>query len=213
MLDDPLSFGSSAGRVELAPAGAAVVTGVKRDTGVFYSEIQTDTDLFVKPVLGGVESFHVLRSAQSPETVSVQLGLADRTTSHLIEDPNSGGALLMVDGGSVVRISTPTAADADGRPVPVTLSLDGSTLSMHVDHRGAELAYPIIIDPVSSTPTAAAGPGSATSTAARSTSGRPTTTTSTATATAPAGPTPRPTPTASSTAGSPPTRPTSAWAS
>jgi hypothetical protein len=148
-LDDPLAIGSGESKVELAPAGAAAVAGVRRGTGVFYANIDPDTDLFVKPVLGGLETFHVLRSAQSPETVSVDLALSSGGAPvHLVADASTGGAALMTDAGAVARISAAKAIDADGTAVAVTMSVEGATVSLHVAHRGADLHYPITVDPV-----------------------------------------------------------------
>lgn len=44
-------------------------------------------------------------------------------------------------------ITANAARDAQGRSVPVYLTLDGDMLTMHVDHRKAAYAYPIIADP------------------------------------------------------------------
>jgi hypothetical protein len=147
-LDDPLAIGSGGDRVNLVPHGAVPVAGVKRDTGVFYANIDTDTDLFVKPVVGGVETFHLLRSADSPETVALDLQTGDGTAAHLVEDPTGAGAVLETADATIGAISPPKAVDADGRSVPVEMTLDGATLSMHVSHRGADFAYPITVDPV-----------------------------------------------------------------
>ena len=44
-------------------------------------------------------------------------------------------------------MQTPTAHDANGQPVATTLTVDGDTVTMHVDHQGEGHAYPIVADP------------------------------------------------------------------
>ena len=48
----------------------------------------------------------------------------------------------------VVATIKPTwAKDAEGRAVETSLSVSGDTVTMHVEHRGEDVAYPIVADP------------------------------------------------------------------
>ncbi|CAA9493012.1 MAG: hypothetical protein AVDCRST_MAG85-1333, partial [uncultured Solirubrobacteraceae bacterium] len=47
----------------------------------------------------------------------------------------------------VAEFHPPTSQDADGDPVETTLEVEGDTVTMHVDHRGEDVAYPIAADP------------------------------------------------------------------
>ncbi|SEH12820.1 hypothetical protein [Thermoleophilum album] len=47
-----------------------------------------------------------------------------------------------------VAVATPPQAhDANGKPVPVTASVNGNTLTLHVPHTTGNYAYPIVVDP------------------------------------------------------------------
>ena len=47
-----------------------------------------------------------------------------------------------------VAVATPPQAhDANGNPVPVTASVNGNTLTLHVPHTTGDRAYPIVVDP------------------------------------------------------------------
>lgn len=47
----------------------------------------------------------------------------------------------------VARVEAPASIDADGNKVPTKLVVEGDTITMHVDHQDAEVAYPIAADP------------------------------------------------------------------
>jgi hypothetical protein len=48
-----------------------------------------------------------------------------------------------------VAVATPPQAhDANGNPVPVTASVNGNTLTLHVPHTTGDWAYPIVVDPL-----------------------------------------------------------------
>lgn len=47
----------------------------------------------------------------------------------------------------VAIVDAPQSLDADGRKVPTRLTVDGETITMHVEHRGEDVAYPIAADP------------------------------------------------------------------
>jgi len=44
-------------------------------------------------------------------------------------------------------ISAPVAWDADSERVPVTMGVEGTTLTIDVAHRGADVRYPLLVDP------------------------------------------------------------------
>jgi len=52
-----------------------------------------------------------------------------------------------VTGQIIAAIQKPWAVDADGKRVPVSLSVEGDVVTMTVDHRGGDYKLPIIADP------------------------------------------------------------------
>lgn len=47
----------------------------------------------------------------------------------------------------LAAVKPPESVDAQGDPVPTSLSVAGDSLSLHVDHRAADVAYPVAADP------------------------------------------------------------------
>lgn len=69
--------------------------------------------------------------------------MPDDVTVHTGED----GSLLFLDaaGEEAGFISMPWAIDSDGKEVPTSYSVEGTTLVQTVDHEGA--SYPVLADP------------------------------------------------------------------
>ncbi len=115
------------------------------DQNVYYPEVQTDTDLLVSPTSYGVEIFDQLRSAESPEALHFQIGLPKGS---VLQPDGNGGAEIVMGEERLALIPFPTAADAQGRQVPVELQIEGDTIALQVPHREADFAYPILVDPI-----------------------------------------------------------------
>jgi sugar lactone lactonase YvrE len=114
------------------------------DKNAFYPEVQTDTDMLVSPISGGIELFDQLRSADSPEQLRFDLELPDGAT---LQGDGYGGAEVTRAGETIARVPFPTAVDAQGAQVPVTMQVDSSSLVLQVSHRSEDFAYPILVDP------------------------------------------------------------------
>lgn len=94
-----------------------------------------------------MESFWQLRSESSPERLELKFSMPPG--AELRMDPDSRIAAEVVeDGRTLLTIVPPTAWDADGVTVPVSMSTDGSVLALSVAHRSETLRYPILVDPV-----------------------------------------------------------------
>jgi len=139
--------------VEFSFAGAAGSSGQLIDAGdapgeemVLYPNTHTDTDTAVTYTLQGVETFNFLRSAESPERLSLDYELPSGAN---LEASADGGAIVLdSEGKSLVAVFPPFAVDAQGTDVPMTLSVEGSSIGLNVPHRGKDFAYPIMVDPV-----------------------------------------------------------------
>jgi len=144
-----VSIGQGAERVTVTAAAAtqAAPEGSRvSDLGVFYPEVALDTDLFVSPAPGGAEVFAQLRSPQAPEQIKLALELP--AGAELRATPE--GAAEIVDGGGkqIGLVSAPSAIDADGRPVEVSMAVEGNSLVLAVSRQEEPVSYPVLVDPV-----------------------------------------------------------------
>jgi Ca2+-binding RTX toxin-like protein len=128
------------------PANADPAAERLGSMNLFYPETAMDTDTLVAPRASGVEVFEQLRSPQSPEVLRFDLSLPEGAKLRLAD--HGGGAEIVNEEGRVIaEVSPPTAADAQGTVIPVTMSVEGDSLVLDVPHSGADIAYPILVDP------------------------------------------------------------------
>jgi YD repeat-containing protein len=139
--------------VEIGDEGLAIsAVGVAEDRGahrlgdedIYFNAVLPDTGYLVAPIAGGVELFNVLYSEGSPETLHYNLDLP--AGAHLRAD-GRGGARVVKDDEEIAYIPFPTAVDAQGTRVPVEMKIEGDQIDLHVSHRGADYAMPILVDP------------------------------------------------------------------
>ncbi len=140
------------------PVGDSVSTGVEQAGKVFWSDVATDTDFMVAPLPNGIETFHLLRSADAPQQLALMLDLPADATLRYARVPavgfgpapkaNSGGVEILRGGEVVGTISPAVASDADGEPVDVQLRLGEGRVTLEVAHREADVKYPLTVDPV-----------------------------------------------------------------
>lgn len=145
--------------VSLRPAATGTASGGIEQAGkVFWSDVATDTDFMVAPLPNGIQTFHLLRSADAPQELALMLDLPADTTLRYANvstpgfgppaKPNSAG-IEIVRGTTVVgTISPPVAFDADNEPVAVQLRLGEGRVTLEVAHRDADVKYPLTVDPV-----------------------------------------------------------------
>jgi sugar lactone lactonase YvrE len=130
--------------IELSGGQAERRASTIGNEAAFYPNVAPDTDLSVVPTPTGVETFTMLRSAQAPQTQTFHLGLPDG--SELNANPE-GGATVTQAGEPLLTVQPPSAIDAEGNSVPVSLAVAGDSLTLRVDP-SSEAAFPILLDPV-----------------------------------------------------------------
>jgi RHS repeat-associated protein len=114
---------------------------------VFFANTARDTDFYVEPTPTGVEAFWNLRSADSPETQTLQFNLPPGWS--LVKSARvPGAAEIDFRSRPVLLIPPPAIHDADGISVPGTYEVAGDRLAVHVSHRGRDLRYPLQVDPL-----------------------------------------------------------------
>ncbi len=111
---------------------------------VFYENTQTDTDTVVKPTTYGFDAISMLRSAQSPQQLMYRVGLPAGAS---LEQASSGVVDVVKEGTTIASVVPPSAEDAAGSVVPVSMSVLGDTLRVSVDHVSGSYLYPIAVDP------------------------------------------------------------------
>jgi len=121
--------------------------GVRAGDAVVFANTQPGADQVVKANALGLETFVQIRGPESPEDYSYTVDLRGEGQRLVLLD---SGAVAIVDPeGSPVAVATPPHVhDANGNPVPVTASVNGNTLTLHVPHTTGDWAYPIVVDPL-----------------------------------------------------------------
>jgi hypothetical protein len=110
----------------------------------FYPNVAEDSDLVVAPTPTGVEEFSQLRSADAPRSITFNLNLP--TGASLLETED-GGAEVRDNGEMLIDVPSPTANDATGSEVPVSLSVSGHSLTLRVSPDQSAM-YPVLVDPL-----------------------------------------------------------------
>jgi hypothetical protein len=121
----------------------------------FWSNVQPDTDFMAQPLPTGVETFWQLRSPKSPESLTLRLDLPPGERLAMVQpSPRPAWAAPAVIGvmrgnDRIATILPPGATDAQQAGVPTSYEIEGSDkLVVRVGHRAADVAYPILVDPV-----------------------------------------------------------------
>jgi RHS repeat-associated protein len=139
-----ISMSGAAGTTTVHPAGAAATAGTEEHGKVFYANAQADTDVIVDPTPTGMSVAWTLRSAASPQDLSLTVDLP--AGASLVQD--GPGLDIVRAGETVATVDPPAAFDAQNTPVPVSYRVDGDVIHVVVPHRGRDLAYPVAVDPV-----------------------------------------------------------------
>jgi YD repeat-containing protein len=143
--DDAIEVGEEG--FSITQAGASGLSSARAfgDKNLLYPGVLPDTDLFVAPTATGAEIFDLLRSQESPEDLRFHIQVPEGAELR----PTGYGGAEVVRGEEILQsIPAPTATDAQGTEVPVTLSVEENEIVLHVAHHGAEYAAPILVDPV-----------------------------------------------------------------
>ncbi|MCP9491503.1 MAG: hypothetical protein MSC31_16755 [Solirubrobacteraceae bacterium MAG38_C4-C5] len=119
----------------------------------FAGEVATDTDLIVAPRSQGVQVAWSLRSPQAPESFALRVDLPEggvlrraRSENPIPGDPPE--AVEIVRGEEVLGyMYPPLAYDAEGTVVPSRADIDGDRVIVRVDHREADVRFPVLVDP------------------------------------------------------------------
>ena len=142
-LGEGIELPESGVTIELAGAPEDLSPSTVDQSVGFYPNVATDTDLAVAPAPTGVETLTQMRSADSPRSQTFELGLPDGASL----EAEGGGAKVTREGETILGVAPPTAIDATGGEVPVSLAVSGSSLTLIVSP-APSTRYPILVDPL-----------------------------------------------------------------
>jgi RHS repeat-associated protein len=133
--------GLSVAAVSVGASEGPVVVGNR----VVFANVARDTDLLAEPRPGGAEVSWLLRSQESPVDEALRFGLP---AGAVLRSSTSvpGGVEVMQEGKQLLLVPPALAKGADGASVPVSYSVSGSVLMVHVDLTG-NVAFPVMVDP------------------------------------------------------------------
>lgn len=126
-------------------------TGVLDGASVFYGNTENahsgvlDVDTILKPSTFGLMLETSLRSQRSPSELFFKVGLPEGAS--LAQDGVSGSVRVLDAGRPIAVIFAPSAHDALGTSVPLSMIVKGDTLVLTVERPAGAYAYPILVDP------------------------------------------------------------------
>jgi RHS repeat-associated protein len=143
-----INFPSSDFGITLASTSAV---GSQTSGGsVFFANVATDTDAIVRPVSVGADVSWLLRSSESPETETMTFHLPAGWSLGQPESAIGDVQVFDVSGARQATVLPPQATDAQGQSVPVSYTVAGNVLTVHVSDQG-DYDYPILVDPIADT--------------------------------------------------------------
>lgn len=154
--EDPQQALSFPGRgVSLGLATSSKREPIVRDDRATHFEAGTDTDLILTPRPEGAELYLQLRGPAAPTDFLLDVDMPAEAVLREFkpENPIPGDTEgpwpieVVEDGRQLAVIYPPAAHDAEGRPVISRLRIDENNLRLSVEHRGQQLAYPMLADP------------------------------------------------------------------
>jgi streptogramin lyase len=143
-IDEGIELPESGVTIKLEGAPQERATSIIDQSVGFAPNVATDTDLAVAPTPTGVETLTQLRSADSPHTETFTLDLPSGAT---LDATKGGGGAVNAGDETLVNVPPPTAIDASGARVPVSMEVSGDSLALTVSpSESAQL--PILLDPL-----------------------------------------------------------------
>jgi RHS repeat-associated protein len=135
-------------KLQSPPTQQAKTEVVKDDDGenkkLFAHEVAPDTDALVTPSLNGIEQLLQLRGPDAPTTFTYAVSMQPQDQ---LRQAGEGELQVFRDDKPVAKITAPTAVDAQGNDVPVTLKPTAGGFEVLVDYHSQDVAWPLLVDP------------------------------------------------------------------
>lgn len=143
-LGEGIALPESSIGLKLAGAPAGRDPSVIDGGAAFFPNVAQDSDFTVIPTPTGVETFSHLRTPEAPLSQTYELTLP---AGAVLEIRPNGGAEVTRNEAILAHVPPPTAIDANGDPVAVSLAVEGNSLTVTSAPEETS-AYPILVDPV-----------------------------------------------------------------
>lgn len=148
-----LGEGAQLGRtgISLVPVAAsgASLSGSEGEldgTSVIYANTMSDADTMIKPTTLGFSMDTLLRSSQSPRQLYFHVNVPPGAQLQPSTD-GSGGAEVLENGSMIATIPAPSAQDAEGASVPVSMAVSAGRLMLTIPESLSQYHLPIVVDP------------------------------------------------------------------
>ena len=115
---------------------------IAEDVAGVAANVDEEVDSVIRPQYNGVQTFQAIRSADSPNSFSWTVALAEGQTLHLVN--NVQAQVLYEDGTRAFLITAEEAHDATGASVPTSLEVSGTVLTLKVNHGSKAFVYPVV---------------------------------------------------------------------
>ncbi len=126
---------------------ASAASGNVDGSVVFWAGASMGTDVSAMAQLtpSGVDLQAMLASQRSPHALRYRVGMPAGAS---LSQPVSGGPVQVQLAGEVIAaIAPPSARDAEGTPVPASISVAGDVVTVSVDAVDSDYRLPIMVDP------------------------------------------------------------------
>jgi sugar lactone lactonase YvrE len=142
-LGEGVSLADDSMHLAFADAAPSRAPSILDESLAFYPNTAQDADVMIAPTPRGVETFMQLRTPEAPRNQEIELELPEGT---VLRGTDQGGAEAERNGRTLLKIPPPTAIDASGAQVPMTLSVSGNSVVLEISPP-ADVTYPILADP------------------------------------------------------------------
>jgi streptogramin lyase len=142
-LGEGISLGNGAVKISFPEADADRTPSTMEGEVAFYPNVEEDSDLVVAPTPGGIETMTQLRTPQAPRTQTVHVDLPSGAS---MKGTEAGGVEASLNGRTLLSVAPPSAVDAAGNPVPMTLAVKGEDVEVTISP-SPDSSYPILADP------------------------------------------------------------------
>jgi hypothetical protein len=129
--------------IELPAAAESRAPSIINDTVALYPNIDVDTDFSAISTPTGLETLTTLRSPAAPTQQRFELDMPEGAT--LLQA--NGGALVKLGDETILSVEEPSALDAAGANVPVTLDVEDNSLIVTATPP-PDAQYPVLVDPL-----------------------------------------------------------------
>lgn len=130
--------------IEIVGAPEDRTASIVEGAAAVYPNVAEDTDFAVAPTPTGVETFTQIRSPQASSSQTLRFDLPAGAS---LQASGEGAAEILEDGEAVVGVHPPSAIDAAGAQVPVSVQVDGDTIT-YTAEPGPNAIFPLLLDPV-----------------------------------------------------------------